>query len=251
MVDSMSIKYHQNGIGNEYGADHTLTNNWNPDCDYGNEYVNVHFRIETKGYDYPSFCFTEEDKKAFDTELVKVFTTLGWECENETYNGSCSTWTNGKSHLYLHPQDFSGEVLKNEVKQIAEALEKNNTFYLEWVDLYKTVYEISDSDYEKYLDGKKGEIRKKLFENSATTRTTKYYYAFDVARQIAGMVRLNRLGINDGRNYGSGQTIDYILKVAEEMIAEGYLKYFEKNRQKYIRSLNKTEQKKQKKLFVA
>ncbi len=129
MVDFMSIKYHQNGIGNEYGANHTLTNNWNPECDYGNEYVNVHFRIKTKGFDYPSFCFTEENKKSFEIELIKVFTVLGWKCENEKYNGSCSTWTNGKSHLYLHPQDFSGEVLKNEVKQIAEALEKNTSFF--------------------------------------------------------------------------------------------------------------------------
>ncbi len=246
----MSIKYHQNGIGNEYGADYTLTNNWNPDCDYGNEYVNVYFRMETKGYNYPSFCFTEEDEKAFDTELVKVFTALGWKCEEEAHSGSCATWTKGKQHLYLHPQDFSGEVLKNEVKQIAEALEKNNSFYLRWVDLYDTVYDISDSDYEKYLDGKKEEIRKKLFENSATTRTTKYYAVFDVVRHIAGMVRLNRLGLNDGRNYGSGQTIDYILKVAKEMITEGYLKCFEKNGQKYIRSLNKTEQKRSKLKFA-
>ena len=83
-----------------------------------------------------------------------------------------------------------------------------------------------------------------MFEKSATTRTTKYYAAFDVARSIAGKVRLNRLGLNDGKNYSGGQTIDYILKVVEEMITEGYLKYFEKDGLKYIRSVNKTEQKK-------
>lgn len=244
----MGIKYHQNGTDNEYGLDHTLTNNWNPDCDYGNEYVNVHFRIDTKGYDYPSFCFSKEAKNAFDTELVRVFTALGWKCEKETNNGSCAVWTNGKSHLYLHPQDFSGEVLKNEVKQIAEALEKNNSFYLKWVDLYETVYDISDNDYERYLDGKKEEIRKELFKKSATSRKTKFFRAFDVARQVASVVRLSRLGLNDGKNYGSGQTIDYILDVAEEMISEGYLKCVENNGQKFIRSLNKTEQK-QSKLF--
>ena len=47
-----NIKYHQNGVGYEYGADHTLTDNWNPDVDYGNEYVNVYFRIDTPSYDY-------------------------------------------------------------------------------------------------------------------------------------------------------------------------------------------------------
>ena len=40
----MSIKYHQYGLGNEYGADHMLTDNWNPDMDYGNEYVNGKYR---------------------------------------------------------------------------------------------------------------------------------------------------------------------------------------------------------------
>ena len=121
---------------------------------------------------------------------------------------------------------------------------------IRWVDLHETVYLISDSEYKKYLDGRKEEIRKALFEKSATTRANKYYAAFDVARNIAGMVRLNRLGLNDGKNYGSGQTIEYILKIAEEMIEEGYLKYFERDGVKYIRSLNKTEQK-QSKLRIA
>ena len=121
---------------------------------------------------------------------------------------------------------------------------------IRWVDLYETVYVISDSEYEEYLNGRKEEIRKALFKKSATTRTTKYYAAFDVAKNIAEMVRLNRLGHNDGKNCGSGQTIEYILKVADEMIEEGYLKYFERDGYKYIRSLNKTEQK-QSKLKIA
>ena len=96
------------------------------------------------------------------------------------------------------------------------------------------------------MNGKKEEIRKVLFEESATTRATKYYNIFDVARSLADKFRLNRLGINDGKNYGSGQTIKYILNVANEMIEEGYLKFFERDGEKYIRSLNKTEQKKSK-----
>ncbi|MDR1707435.1 MAG: hypothetical protein LBR46_05475 [Prevotella sp.] len=64
-----TIKYHQNGAGNEYGADHTLTNNWNPGVDYDNEYVNVHFRIEAKNFGYPSFSFSEEDRNNFYNEV--------------------------------------------------------------------------------------------------------------------------------------------------------------------------------------
>lgn len=240
----MSIKYHQYGIGNEYGEDHTLTNNWNPDMDYGNEYANVYFRMETKGYDYPSFSFNKEDGEAFDKELIEVFTSLGWICEKESYRGSCAIWIKGKSHLYLHPQNFSGEVLKNDIKSVAEAIEKRNTFYLRWVDLYDTVYDISDAEYDKYLETKVLDIRKALFEECCTTRTSKFYYAFDVCRSIAERFRLRRIGLNDGRNYGSGQTIDFIMKIVEKMIEEGLLIGADKNGNRLIRSINKTEQKK-------
>lgn len=137
-----NIKYHQNGVGYEYGADHTLTDNWNPDADYGNEYV------------------------------------------------------------------------------------------------------ISDEEYEKYLSDRDEEIKKALFDSCHTTRTTKYYSAFDVCRNLAGRFRLNRLGLNDGRNYGSGQTIDHIMKIIDEMANTGLLVITKgKDDLKLVRSINKTEQK--------
>lgn len=58
-----NLKYHQNGIGREYGEDHTLTNNWNPDADYGNEYVNVYFRIDTPSYRGCSFSSDDDYQK--------------------------------------------------------------------------------------------------------------------------------------------------------------------------------------------
>lgn len=244
MVDSMGIKYHQNGIGNEYGADHQLTNNWNPDKDYGNEYIRVYFRMETEGYKYPSFCFTEEDRKAFDSELKEVFTSLGWKCEEEAYSGSCATWNKGKQHLYLHPQDFSGEVLKNEVKQIAEALEKRNTFYLRWVDLYETVYDMTDEQYKKDLSQKDEKIRMAVLENCKTTRTNKYYYSRDVIRSLSNRFALKRIG----EEKYSGIVILHIRKIVKELIAEGYLVAARDN--ELIRTINKTEQR-QRKLFVA
>lgn len=237
----MSIKYHQYGNSYEYGEDHMLTNNWDPDLDYGNEYVKVYFNIDTPSYDYNYGFVSESDSSKWHTEasnLLKSFEIMedsGFTVEHN--EEKCA-------YLYAHPQHISGVILKNDVKKIAEAINTMKLSSLRWVDLHETVYVISDNEYEVYLDGRKDEIRKALFEKSATSRTTKYYAAFDVARSIAAEVRLNRLGLNDGKNYGSGQTIEYILKVAEEMISEGYLKCFEKDGIKYIRSLNKTEQKK-------
>lgn len=240
----MSIKYHQYGIGNEYGEDHTLTNNWNPDRDYGNEYVNVYFNIDTPTYDYRNGWETEE-RETWIKEASDLIASFGIieGCGYDSEQKKCA-------YLYAHPQQISGVILKNDVKKIAKAINNMKLSSIRWVDLHETVYVISDNEYNEYLNGRKDEIRKALFEKSATTRTTKYHAAFDVARNIAGIVRLNRLGHNDGKNYGSGQTIEYILKVADEMIEEGYLKYFERDGYKYIRSLNKTEQK-QSKLKIA
>lgn len=244
MVDCMAIKYHQNGTGNEYGADHQLTNNWDTDKNYGNEYVNVYFRMETKGYGYPSFSFTEEDRKAFDSEIIEVFTSLGWKCEEKACGGSCATWYKGKQHLYLHPQDFSGEVLKNEVKHIAEALEKRNTFYLRWVDLYETVYDMTDEEYEIALSQKDEEIKNAILEKCKTTRISKFYYTSDVVRKFCDRYGLKQIG----KEKYSGIAIIYMTKIVCELIIEGYLVSTKDN--ELIRTINKTEQK-QRKLFVA
>lgn len=238
----MNIKYHQWGTGDEYGADFELTDNWNPNADYGNEYVNVYFRIDTPSYACNYSFNSDEDKEKWDTETSKLIESFG------LMDGSRYDIERSKekcAYLYAHPQSISGVILKNDVKRVAEAIDNMDLSSIRWVDLYETVYVISDDEYEEYLNGKREEIRKVLFEKSATTRTTKYYSLFDVARSLAGKFRLNRLGFND-INYGGGQTIDYILNVADELIEEGYLKFFEGDGEKYIRSLNKTEQKKAK-----
>ena len=244
----MSIKYHQWGTGNEYGANFELTDNWNPNADYGNEYVSVYFRIDTPLYDdcICDFKSDEDSEKwhAETSELIKSFGIM----DGSRYDIERSK--EKQAYLYAHPQNISGVIRKNDVKRIAEAISKMELSSIWSVDLYETVYVISDNEYEEYLNGRRDEIRKELFVESATPRITKYYNAFDVARSLADKFRLNRLGINDGKNYGSGQTIKYILNVADEMIEEGLLKSFEQNGEKYIRSLNKTEQKKMKVKFA-
>lgn len=234
------IKYHENDVGLKYGPDGHLTNNWNPNKDYGNEYVRVYFRIDTPSYHYQNGFSNEITSEEWHNEassVIKSFGILedsGWKVENTSEK--CA-------YLYAHPNNISGIVKKNDVKAIAEKISHMTLSSIRWVDLYETVYVISDDEYNSYLDSKKDIIRKELFKKSATTRATKYYHVTDVARNVAGTVRLSRLGLNDGKNYGGGQTIDYIVDVARSMISEGYLKDFEQNGNLYIRSLNKTEQK--------
>ena len=63
----MGIKYHQYGCGNDYGDDHYLTDNWNPDYDYGSQYVEVYFNINTPSYmhakDSSAFGFASDETR--------------------------------------------------------------------------------------------------------------------------------------------------------------------------------------------
>lgn len=236
------IKYHQYGYGTEYGPDHSLTNNWNPDLDYGNEYVNVYFNIDTPTYDYNCGFYSEKDRTNWYTEIKKLIASFGILEDSgftvENSNEKCA-------YLYAHPQQISGVILKNDVKKIAESISKMVLSSLRWVDLYETVYVMTDDIYEHYLNSRDVEIERELFKSCHTSRKTNYLYAYDVCRTVADKFRLRRLGINDGKNYGSGQTIEHIMKLIYEMADNGLVVIYDSpNNGKYVRSINKTEQKK-------
>ena len=246
----MSIEYHDMTVGSIYGEDLTLKNNWDPDKDYQNEYAKVYFRVNTKGYEYPSYCFDVRDREVFNEELIDIFTSLGWTCHAPKISGSCQIWTHGKSNLYLHPQNFSGEVLKNDIKKVAEAISTAKSFKLRWVDLYETYYEFTDAEYEEILDSKDSESKKIILDMCKTTRTNKFFYVDQAVRRIADKIRVPRIGIDDGRHGKNGQTAEHVEKLIVSLADQGYLVTAENQHGKLVRTINKTEQK-QKKLFIA
>ena len=237
----MSIKYHQNGIGNEYGADGKLTDNWNPSTDYGNEYTNVYIRINVSSYDCAAGFFNSEaDRENFYTEASKIIKSFGI-LEDCGYSVEHSK--EKQAYLYVHPQNISGVIRKNDVKKVAEAFDNLENVSVRWVDLYATVYVMTDAEYNEYLTTKKADIRKMLFEHLKTTRTNKYISQYDISHYLADKIRLHRLGLDDGKHGGAGQTINYINDCIAEMVTEGFLKQANNNNGIYVRSINKTEQK--------
>lgn len=237
----MSIKYHQNGIGNEYGADGKLTDNWNPSTDYGNEYAKVYIRINVSSYDCAAGFFNSEaERENFYTEASKIIKSFGI---HEDCGYSVERSKEKQAYLYVHPQNISGVIRKNDVKKVAEAFNNMENVSVRWVDLYATVYVMTDAEYNEYLTTKKADIRKMLFEHLKTTRTNKYISQYDISHYLADKIRLYRLGLDDGKHGGAGQTIDYINNCIAEMVAEGFLKRFDNDNGIYVRSINKTEQK--------
>lgn len=233
------IKYHQNGTEWDYDADGTLKDNWDSSQDYGDEYVKVYFRLDTPSY--ANFSFeTENAREAWHSEASTVLKTLGIR-EDCGYDVERSP--EKEAYLYLHPQNVSGVVRKNDVRKIAEAFSTMKLSTLRCVDLYETVYVMSDPEYVAYLDTRKAEIHQKLFTEAQTRKTSSYVCAFDVASYVASCVTLRRLG-DDNRT--EALTAKYVLAEAEKMADSGYLKSFVNENGKYIRSLNKTEQRKTK-----
>lgn len=133
----MGIKYHQYGCGNDYGDDHYLTDNWNPDYDYGSQYVEVYFNINTPSYmhakDSSAFGFASDETRdewyAAASKVIASFDIL----EDSGYNVENSA--EKRAYLYPHPQQISGVILKNDVRKVAEAIECMSLSSIRWVDL--------------------------------------------------------------------------------------------------------------------
>lgn len=245
------IKYHDNKNGIQY-ENGKLTNNWNPDGNYKeNEYISVHFRIECKAYDSMAGYVNNGSEQQFNNEKMRIFQKLGWFIDNQDFNGCCMDVSKGDARLYLHPQDFSGIVRKKDVKAIAEALENNKTFSIRWVDLYETVYTMTDDEYQAYLESRTDDVRKILYNGCKTSRTYKYCYLSDVVFRVANKIHLPLIGCRNVHE-ANQQTRDFVSGVVDTMVKDGYLKIgIGSNHETFVRSLNKTEMKQAKLKAIA
>lgn len=158
----MGIKYHQYGCGNDYGDDHYLTDNWNPDYDYGSQYVEVYFNINTPSYmhakDSSAFGFASDETRdewyAAASKVIASFDIL----EDSGYNVENSA--EKRAYLYPHPQQISGVILKNDVRKVAEAIECMSLSSIRWVDLY----DMDADDYADIYDIEVQEIEKSIYK---------------------------------------------------------------------------------------
>ena len=136
----------------------------------------------------------------------------------------------------MHPQQFSGEVLKNDIREVAEALQNGTVISLRWVDIHETVYDISDEEYREYLHKKEEKIRTDLYSDFGTTRRNKYYYTYEVIQHLLKKYGLKRISVNNDK-VGN----EFIMDIVSNMSKSGLIateRDFE-----FIRSLNKTEKK--------
>lgn len=163
------IKYHDNMNGEQYGADHALTNNWDSEKEYPeNAFAKVYFRINCPSYDFSNGFSDEKSKSAFYSEIVGIL---------EKYaipEAVGLNYVKGMECLYIHPQEISGVIQKNKIKMIAEDLANCQTCSIRWVDIYYDVSDMTDQDFRAILSSRTEEIENDILEAFQTKRKNLY-----------------------------------------------------------------------------
>ena len=220
-----------------YNSDRGMCGNkteWN---DNGNgNYAKVYFRIDTKGFNCMSGFFENNlDCTTFHDEIGKVIESFG-------IVESCGYKQNNE-YLHAHPQNISGIVKKDKIKAIAEAIDSSTSMSIRWVDVYNEYADISDENYKAILDNKRTEMIDYIIEQCYTTRRDRYYRVFSIATSTQEQFKTDRINAIEDVNK-HGMTYNYVVDIINALVSNGYL--VRTSDGEGIRSLNKTEQKKNK-----
>lgn len=206
---------------------------WN---DNGNgNFAMVHFRIDTIGFDCARGTFSNDAVRPqwYDeaSEIIRDFgivESCGYKQNNE--------------YLYAHPQDISGIVEKSKIKDIAEIINRSKTMKIRWVDVYDEYVYMPDGEYMEILNSKREDIAHFIVEKSFTNRTHLFHYTDSIKKVVAEKFKTRR--INSIEDYNSPKmTYEFVEKIINQLVDKGYLI---QSSEYYIRSLNKTEQRKNK-----
>lgn len=247
----MSIKYHDNTTPEQYGPDHKLLDNWDATAAYQeNDYIKAYFRIEVPGWDYRIMGFSDDaERAAFYGLAHDALERCGFSEDKEDNYSRGTMVRSGKETLHIHPQEISGTVKKNNVRRIAEQLAGCEGLTMRWVDLYETVYDMTDAEYAAYLYGKRDDLRRKVLEDAKTKRSNLYKSMDQIIKRAADAIRIKRVG----KDYylPDRLTAEFVSGFVSGLVEHGYLvEATGRNGDDLIRTINKAEQK-QRGLVVA
>ena len=209
---------------------------WN---DNGNgNFASVYFRIDTIGFDCMNGSFADSsDREAYLSEATAIIKSFG-------IVAGCGYRQNNE-YLHAHPQQISGIAQKSKIKAIAEAIDNSHTMKIRWTDVYEEYAFISDDDYQAILDTKRQEMAHYIIKNCFTKRTNLFKSAYEIAINAMEKFKVNRINsIEDINN--PKMTFKYAMEIIQQLVENGYLIQVLDGDRQLIRSMNKTEQRKNK-----
>lgn len=182
-------------------------------------YRNVHFRLDS-GYEWGRGLDKELSEK-FHDEINTLFKEAGWEIKEPEFSSACPEAFKGKNRLYLHPMDASGEVQEDMIPEVEKILSKGTTFKFRNTDVYETLLDMSDDEYQQYLESKRSYIEADILALFKTKRKNLFVTNTSaVIQKVKEKYRIQRIQEHIGR---SSDNLEwrYVDKVFRDMVKQG------------------------------
>jgi len=183
-------------------------------------YQKINFYIDSQyqwGHGFPDSV----SESSFHQEARQFFQAAGWKVSSGRLSGESDTATKGKQSLYLHPMEFSGVILTEEVPELKHILSSAKTFRLRSVGQFEIYQDMSDQDYAEYLESCRTEIIEDILANYRTKRKNQFIVNCNMAEKIGQEYRILR--VNSPDHIGD-KAYMYVGKLIEELIADGRLR---------------------------
>lgn len=182
-------------------------------------YRQVYFRIDSKYTYSEGWANDEEAAAAFCEETRQLFQSAGWAVQISSNSSICDTAVKGQQELYLHPMNFSGVILEEEIPGIETLLARATTFRCRRTDCFEKYLELNDEDYWTLLETQRDEIIAAILERYRTKRKNLFKVG-EAATGIARQFTIRRLCDKEGNRNKANL---YVSQLIEELIADGRL----------------------------
>ena len=188
-------------------------------------YKKVYFRINTPIYyksEHGVGFEDQQDSENFHTEALNIFLNDGWQVKEKRYknSGICSTVIKDKQELYLHPQEFTGVVIEENIPYIEQLISNSNLFKFETTDIYEDVFDITDDEYLNILKSKRTYIEQDLLEVYKTKRSN-LYITSDSISKVLNKYKIKRLTDYIGVYSSDDFDWQYMEEIFKVLIKEG------------------------------
>ena len=168
-------------------------------------YQKVYFYIDST-YEWGKGFPNRTAKIAFHEEAKRIFRCAGWEIIPGSSSAESDTAVKGKQSLYLHPMEFTGVILAEEITAVRNALRSARNFRLRNIGQFEMYQDMSDKEYAAYLESRREEIIKDILLHYKTKRRD-LFYTCDMSESIGREYRILRVGHDD--RYGD-QAFQYV-----------------------------------------
>ena len=175
------------------------------------DYFKVSYSIHTPSYYRPKdneLGFqSEAESMAFFADCERVFRIGGWKIEH-------GYAVNGKSSLYLHPQQFLGTIHEELVDVVPELIAQAALFQFQQNGkrILEEIYDITAEQQREYIAAKRPEIEAELLNVFRTSQRKLYH-------DPGGLLWWN-IELPIGRKYGLPALDDQVNNTAGHYVSE-------------------------------